>query len=166
VNWNVGRMLCFDRKYDEAIAELRRTRELLPGNSAVDIWLFKSYWKKGMASEAFAVDSRMHVYRDGLTRESQDALTAAFSKRGLPGYWTKLKELLLPKFRTNPIGWYRLAEIDAYLGDKEDAFDWLQKAQEERPNWIPWLKVDPAMDPLRSDPRFGALLRRMGLEGN
>jgi hypothetical protein len=75
----------------------------------------------------------------------------------------KVRALTLPKFRTNPIGWYRLAEINTYLGDKEEAFRWLEKAFEERPNWIPWLKVEPSLDPLRSDPRFGALLQRMGL---
>ena len=76
---------------------------------------------------------------------------------------TNLRELLLPKFSTNPNGWYRLAEINAYMGDTEEAFRWLNKAWEERPNWIPWIKVDPAMDPLRSDRRFTVLLERIGL---
>jgi len=72
--------------------------------------------------------------------------------------------LVLPKFRTNPIGWYRLAEINTYLADKEEAFGWLEKAYEERSTgWMPFIKVDPTLDPLRSDPRFSALLRRMGL---
>ena len=56
-----------------------------------------------------------------------------------------------------------LAYLHWWSGEKEEALRWLEKAFEERPNWIPWLKVDPALDPLRSDPRFGALLRRMGL---
>jgi len=84
-------------------------------------------------------------------------------KNGPHGYWAKLRDLVLPIHGSHSIGWYRLAEINTYLGDKEAAFGWLQKAFTERPNWIPFIKVDPTLDPLRSDPRFKTLLLRMGL---
>ena len=164
LHWNVGRMLCLARKYDEALGDLRQTGETHRNSSAVDIWVFKSYWMKGQIDEAIAADLRIRGYREHLDVESLDALRAAYSKNGSTGYWIKLKELVLPKFRTSPIGWYRLAEINTYLGDKEEAFRWLEKAYDERPNWIPWMKVDPTLDPLRSDPRFTALLQRMGLK--
>jgi TolB-like protein/DNA-binding winged helix-turn-helix (wHTH) protein len=160
VNWDAGRMLCFARRYDEALAELRQAGDMERNSPAVDIWTFKTYWAKGQADEAVAVDMRLRGYRDRL---NVDTLREAYSTKGLRGYWTTVRELVLPKFRTNPIGWYRLAEINTYLGDKEEAFRWLEKAYEERPNWIPWIKVDPSLDALRSDPRFAALLRRMGL---
>jgi TolB-like protein/Tfp pilus assembly protein PilF len=163
INWNVGRMLCLARKYDDALADLRQAGDTHRNSAAIDIWTFKSYWMKGLADEAIAADLRLRSYREGLNAESLDALRAAYSKKGSPGYWTKLRELVLPKFRTNPIGWYRLAEINTYLGDKEEAFRWLEKAYEERPNWIPFIKVEPTLDPLRSDARFNALLGRMGL---
>ena len=49
------------------------------------------------------------------------------------------------------------------LGDKDRAFQWLDRCYEERSPWLGWLKTDPALDPLRSDPRFADLLRRIGL---
>ena len=55
------------------------------------------------------------------------------------------------------------ARIYAGLGDKEQAFVWLEKGCEERETPIYFLKVDPIWDPLRSDPRFNDLLRRIGL---
>ena len=55
------------------------------------------------------------------------------------------------------------ARIYAGLGDKDQAFAWLEKAYEERSTGLYWLKVDPIWDPLRSDPRFNDLLRRIGL---
>jgi len=50
------------------------------------------------------------------------------------------------------------------LGNRTGALAWLEKAADERPNWIPFIKVDPTLDTLRSDHRFTALLRRMALE--
>ena len=56
---------------------------------------------------------------------------------------------------------YRLAAVYVALGDKDQAMQWLTKEYEDRGNWATQLKVDPVMDPLRSDPRFKNLMRRM-----
>jgi tetratricopeptide (TPR) repeat protein len=56
---------------------------------------------------------------------------------------------------------YRLAAVYLALGDKDQALAWLRKDYEERGNWMNQLKVDPVMDPLRSDPRFKKLMRQM-----
>ena len=125
--------------------------------------MFKSYWMKGLVDDAITVDLRIRGYRDGFSAESINALRAAYRQKRSQGYWAKLRELVLPNFAAYPLGWYRLAEINTYLGDKEEAFLWLEKAVDGRPEWIPFLKVDPTLDPLRPDPRFSALLRRMGL---
>jgi hypothetical protein len=55
------------------------------------------------------------------------------------------------------------ARVYSGLGDKDEAFVWLEKAYEERSTALYYLKVDPIWDPLRSDPRFNDLLRRIGL---
>ena len=56
-----------------------------------------------------------------------------------------------------------LAMIHMALGDGDQAFQLLDRCYEERSPWLAWLKTDPALDPLRPDPRFADLLRRMGL---
>ncbi len=56
-----------------------------------------------------------------------------------------------------------MAEIFAQLGEKDQAFAWLERAYEERSFMMLYLKVAPNLDPLRSDPRFADLLRRVGL---
>jgi hypothetical protein len=58
---------------------------------------------------------------------------------------------------------YYFALIHAGLGEKDQAFAWLEKTYEERSGAAPYLKVNPIWDPLRSDPRFQELLRRIGL---
>jgi hypothetical protein len=58
---------------------------------------------------------------------------------------------------------YRCATICALLGDLDNAFEWLGKACEGRASPLVYLKVEPGFDNLRGDPRFGELLRRIGL---
>jgi len=58
---------------------------------------------------------------------------------------------------------YQIAAIYIALGEVQQAFSWLEKAYEQRSSFLRWLKVDPRFDPVRSDPRFLDLLRRVGL---
>ncbi len=58
-----------------------------------------------------------------------------------------------------------LANIHIGLGNKDQAFAWFEKAYHERSYYMTWIKVMAIVDPLRSDPRFTDLLRRVGLEG-
>ncbi len=56
-----------------------------------------------------------------------------------------------------------MATLQVALGDKEQAFTWLTEAYAVHDLYLAWIKVDPAVDPLRTDPRFQALLRQMHL---
>jgi hypothetical protein len=58
---------------------------------------------------------------------------------------------------------YRVAAVHLALGDRGKAIEWLRRSYRERDNWIVQLKVDPVMDPLRRDPRFQELMRKMQL---
>ncbi len=74
-----------------------------------------------------------------------------------------LNELKRKSRRTYVPSYYRAAIYKA-LGDRDQVFEWLDKAYEERDMWLALLKVDPIWDSLRPDPRFTALLRKVGLE--
>ena len=58
---------------------------------------------------------------------------------------------------------YHIAIIYAGLQKKDEAFEWLEQAYQGRDEWLLYLKIDPRVDTLRSDPRFGGLLRQIGL---
>jgi hypothetical protein len=58
---------------------------------------------------------------------------------------------------------YGIALVHAGMGDSDSTFKWLNKAYDERSNWLVWLKTDPRMDPIRSDERYAELLRKVGL---
>jgi TPR repeat protein len=58
---------------------------------------------------------------------------------------------------------YMMAYLALASGDRRQALDWLERACDERDDWVTWLHVDAIMDPLRSEPRFQAVVRRVGL---
>ncbi|HKZ79410.1 MAG TPA: protein kinase [Pyrinomonadaceae bacterium] len=61
---------------------------------------------------------------------------------------------------------YFIALVYVALGDRDAAFEWLEQAYQSRDEWLIWLGVEPKLDPIRSDPRFQELLRRVGLKGD
>lgn len=69
---------------------------------------------------------------------------------------------LMEQSKRSYVSPYGIAMIYVGLGDKVQAFTWLQKAHEERTWDLVYLKVDPKLDSLRTDPRFAELLRRLG----
>jgi tetratricopeptide (TPR) repeat protein len=70
---------------------------------------------------------------------------------------------LLKQAEQSYVSAYDIAVIYAGLGETEQALRWLDKAAEQRPFWLCWLKLDPRLDGLRADPRFDGLLMRVGL---
>jgi hypothetical protein len=65
--------------------------------------------------------------------------------------------------RRNGVGRYEIALVYAGLGKKKEAFKWLEESYEARDVGLLYLKVDPLLDPLRTDPHFDDLVRRVGL---
>ena len=56
---------------------------------------------------------------------------------------------------------FQIAQIYAGLGDRAQALDWIERAHRERSRWMAWLRVDPSLNSLRSEPRFQALMAKM-----
>ena len=164
INRDVGKLLYFARRYDEALRELRQTGDMQPNSSVVDLWMVKSYLQKGMTAEAVAMDLRVRRERDRFAAEALDGLRAAYARDGARGYWAGLRELLVQRFRAGQAQpSYGLAEIEIYLDNKDEAFRWLETHFRDHGGFMFWTRVDPSLDPLRPDPRFNALLQRVGL---
>jgi tetratricopeptide (TPR) repeat protein len=70
-----------------------------------------------------------------------------------------LKELAKQRY----VAPFDVAVVYVGLGDKDQTFEWLQKSLEDHSHWVIWLKCDPRFDSIRSDPRYGEVMRRMGL---
>ena len=74
---------------------------------------------------------------------------------------TAIDELIA---RYGPVAAYQIAQVLAWRGETDRAFDWLDRAAAQRDPGLTVLKVDPMLRKLRADPRFAALLRKMNLE--
>jgi TolB-like protein/DNA-binding winged helix-turn-helix (wHTH) protein/Tfp pilus assembly protein PilF len=156
--WSLG----MARRYDEAIERERKTLELDPGFPPAHVVLASAYGAKGMYREALAEAEKL----SGLSPGSPAALLSLASIHARSGDRSQaLRELedlkALSKQRYVPSDY--IAMVYVRLGDKDQAFAWFEKAYEERTGFLPWLKVNAALDPLRSDPRFTDLLRRIGI---
>ena len=148
------------RRYDQAIEQFRKALELDPNSSFSHSFLglayvYKSMYKEGIADLEKAVEIyRSHVSLMFLGRGYALAGRRAEAQKVLDQLNELSKEKYVPAFRR--------AEIYAALGEKDKAFEWLQKAYED--HFIMAIRVEPVYDPLRSDPRFADLLRRMNLQ--
>jgi DNA-binding winged helix-turn-helix (wHTH) protein/TolB-like protein/Tfp pilus assembly protein PilF len=155
-----GRILYLARRYDEAIIQLKRVLEL---DETLDIaWAFlqQAYHMKG--DDAGAYESFMK-YQKPLDSEDIELYQKVYKTVGWRGVAQKHLELLKLKENQPSGNYYRIARFSALLGEKEKAFEYLNKAIEKRHGQLRMLKVEPNFDILRDDPRFDELLKRIGL---
>jgi serine/threonine protein kinase/Tfp pilus assembly protein PilF len=162
VRTNFGIMLHYARRYDDAIAQYRKVLELEPKETTqVRYQLARVYMTKRMFPEALTEIAKMRA-TDPSDVALLSLLSIAYGFEGKRKEATTIIYELKDKQRREYVRPYILAEDYAALGEKNEAMDWLEKAYEERDDWINWIKVDPNLDVLRSEPRFADLLRRVG----
>lgn len=161
INVGRGRLFYFSRQYDEAIRHFENIVAAEPNDFSAHNSLLAAYEQKGMYAQA--VEAFIKFYR--LSGEDADEMRQAFKAGGYRGFLLKQlqkeEEAAAKTGRTQPSD---LANIYVRLGDKEKAFYWFEKVFEQHDPFVLQFKVEPAFDPLRDDPRYAALLHKMGLE--
>jgi TolB-like protein/DNA-binding winged helix-turn-helix (wHTH) protein/Tfp pilus assembly protein PilF len=154
-----GAILYYSRQYDRAIAQFKAVRELDPYFPRSGL-ITDAYIQKGMFAEALA-ETQKHFLDESAWHYSNEAFIAGRAGRQQEADAALRK--LLELNRRQPMD--PIVIVQAYLGtrDKDQTIAWLEKAYAQHSNGLTALKVDPAYDPLRSDPRFQNLLARLGL---
>ncbi len=158
INRHYGESLFFAGRYDDGLAQLKKTVELDANFASVYAGLALIYQVKGNYAESVEAQAREqelfgNTANAALIRES-------FARGGWKEFLrvvTKAREPIL-----SPM--HNAAAFHATLGEKDKAFAELNKAYEKRQYYIALLKVDPRLDPLRDDPRLQELLRRVGFK--
>ena len=158
LNTNLGNALMYSRRHDDAIEQLRRTLELDP-NFLNALWaLWHAYVHKGMHEEAFAHWER-GLAVSGAGPEKLEAVRRAYAESG----WRGALEWDIENSKEEGLDPADIAQEYALLGRQDEALEWLERAYEERSFGLNLLAVDACFDGLRADPRFGALLEKVGL---
>jgi TolB-like protein/Tfp pilus assembly protein PilF len=162
INANVGLVLYWAREYRQAVEQLERTLELDPNFGLAHVYLAFALIQQGRHDEAIAAIQK--------SMEHTGYMPLAISKLGLAyslrGDRVKAHEVLREaqaRFRELGFPSTVLAEIHGGLGDRDKFFECLNRAYDERSPLLPWLKIYPEYDAMRSDPRYDELLRRLGL---
>lgn len=154
------RILYWQRKDDEALEQgreaLKKDKNDIPTHFFMGlVYIHQGQFEKGIEEEKISVT----LGDAGSLAALAYAYAAAGNKAGVAE--------TLERFNNHPshnIVNYRLAAVYVALGDKDRALDLIEKDYRQRNSWVNWLKVDPVMDPLRQEPRFKKLMRKMNFK--
>jgi serine/threonine protein kinase/tetratricopeptide (TPR) repeat protein len=160
---NLGSYFLFTRQYDKALEEYQKVLEI-DSKAPVHGYLGLAYQQKGMFDQAFQETQKMLAPK--LSAEQMEQLRQAYATSGYKGVVTTEISLLKERSKGQYESPAELARLCAMIGQKDEAFDWLNKAYEARADALIYIKVDPRYDNLRADPRFSDLLKRVGLANN
>ncbi len=159
---NVGMILYFARRYDDAVVAIKETLDLDPGFGPAYVTLGRIYVAKGMPDRAVAELERaqgLMGHRPDVTTPHAWVLARAGRPREARAMLDELRRISKPRDPA-PI---RLAMIHIGLGEADQAFAALERAFEARDWQMALLNVEPLFDTVRPDPRFAALVERVGL---
>ncbi len=151
------------RRYDEAIEQCQIVLDLNPNFGGAYQRLSELYALKGLYEDAVAAYQKF-LTLEGASEEEVAGLADAYQTSGKEGYWRWMLDYWNERAKQEYVPRTDFAIIYAHLGDKDQAMRWLEEGYKEREFIMVTLNAAPAFDPLRDDPRFQDLLRRMNLE--
>ncbi|MGA7298962.1 MAG: hypothetical protein WBX10_01570, partial [Candidatus Sulfotelmatobacter sp.] len=155
-----GAILFFSHQYDRAIEQFRAVLEMDPNFPRAHM-VITAYVQKGLFDDALADAEGLH--RREASSWSWGALAYIYGRSGQRAKAKFALQQLERVSRSQVVDPISFATAYIGIGDKEKALVWLQRAYQWHSSSLTALKVDPTYDPLRNDPRFQALVRRVGL---
>jgi len=148
----------FSRQYDQALSLVKTVRGLDINPPDWSFLLGDVYAEKGMYAESIN-----QFLKSGNGADSLGHLGNAYARAGQVQAARKTIARLEENVAKDGVGRYEIALVYAGLGEKQEALRWLEEAYSAHDVGLVYLKIDPCLDPLRSDPRFDDLLGRVGL---
>ncbi|HWY05740.1 MAG TPA: protein kinase [Candidatus Acidoferrales bacterium] len=159
VMFDAGQLSYFRRQYDQAVTQLQKVTEIDPNYATAYLFMAEAHFAKGEYAAAVEEGSQYFI-ASGYPAVATE-FTQAYAKSGYRG---ALQDRISRQSDPGILEFYfpwQVATDNARLGDKEKAFFWLEKCYTERTGLV-FLRVDPALDSVHSDPRFADLVRRVG----
>jgi TolB-like protein/Flp pilus assembly protein TadD len=151
-----------DRKYDDAVRLATNFLAAHPNNAWEHTILGWTYEQKRMPDQAIAEFQKAVGATHGRAFYAA-ALGHAYAMAGRKADAEHILQTLSQQANKGYVSTFDVATIYSGLGEKDKAFTWLDKAAAEHSTFLVYAKWEPRLDPLRSDPRFNQLLKRIGL---
>lgn len=158
MNRRLGVTLYLARDYDAALVQLNRAAEMEHEPSSIDNYRSLIYEQKGQHDEA--IDHDLAALHSAYPQIDTTALRSTFKQRGWQAYWLARSSALLPT-PPQPCTPYQLALDDLRVNRLDQAFGSFNRALDQHCYSMALLRVDPLLDPVRHDPRYVSLLKRM-----
>jgi len=158
---DIGFVLHYGNEQDRAAEELEKALEMNPQFPLAHLFLGRVYQAKRLYEQAI-----VEYQATGPLREWVPTVAGIGYVYGIQGRRQEALQVLSnleARSKKEYVTAYAVALVHAALGEKDQAFAWLDKGVEERTHWLVWLKRDLRWEPLRDDPRFKDLTRRVGL---
>jgi tetratricopeptide (TPR) repeat protein len=155
----IANVLYHAHRYDESVRHLQHTLAMDESFDLAFAFLGHNYLRLGDADRAIAVFERRHTELPANYGNLVEAYALAGRKADAYAALAKMQE----RARTAYVPAYDFAAAYLALGEQDTALDWLERAFEERAQYLPHLPADPAFDPLHGNPRFERLVERLGL---
>jgi TolB-like protein/Tfp pilus assembly protein PilF len=149
------------RRYDDAVALLRKILDTAPNDAIALSTLRSAYHMKRMYKEALEIWKASYAAKGD--REAQDALARGFAEGGYQGALQRVAETLVARSQTTYVTPWQIATLYTRAGKNSESLEWLEKAYQAHDQNMPYISVDPIFDDLRNEPRFQDILRRMKL---
>ncbi len=151
------------RQYGEAIQHLRLVIELHPGTMAAHRYLGMAYLQTGMYDQGIGEIQKSVGLLPVPNPDMSPELGYAYAVSGNRHLAHRILNNLEIRWKQSDTSAVDIAAIHAALGEKERALEWLERAYKEHEAALVFLRTDLRLDPLRTDPRFGNLLRHLNL---
>ena len=159
---HLGWHYLYTRQHDRALDQLAKALELEPSYALAHWYRGLAYEEKKMYPEALRELTKTKDLLPGNLAVQSD-IGHVYAVSGNKSEAEKTIARLKQESTRTYVNLYELALIYIGLGQNDQAFDWLEKAYRERSDQLIYLKVDPRLDPIRSDSRFADLVRRVGI---
>jgi len=148
----------YARRYTEAVVQLKRIVAMDENNRVANIWLIAALEMQGNQSEAFEYQMKLLA----LQKADEETIQLYKTIYQTSGWQGVLRERV-KRFDKGDLAYFYGAAYNAPIGNKEKAFEYLEKSYQRRELWMANLQVDPRLDSLRDDPRFDEMAKRFGL---
>jgi len=161
IHWNASGTLFTARRYREALAQADRALEVEPGS--IRVWLggvLRIHEHMGNYEAALDVLEKHLPEEDG-GKAQVARMRRAYAAGGPAGYWRAAVDQAVAHAKDGKVDPVNLAFLYTHLGEHSRAIDYLERAYGEHNSDVPFIPVQPSFDPLRNDPRFQALVRRI-----